>query len=123
MGHNQIRVGLIGCGHLGKIHCKLINEICKENDKIRFHGVYDIVESKSKEATENTDTIVCNSFQELINEIDALIIVTPTSTHFEFAKIGIEKGINLFIEKPVTENTKQAKELTNIADKSNILYV
>ncbi|KXK54966.1 MAG: oxidoreductase domain-containing protein [Chlorobi bacterium OLB5] len=60
------------------------------------------------------------SLDEMLNVIDALVIVTPTSTHFDIAKRALEKNIHLFIEKPVTSSLAEAEELSKIAGGKNV---
>lgn len=111
MKNKNLNIGLTGIGHLGKIHCRLISEIAAKDKRFVFKGVYDndntITETMSKEHNVKG----YRNFDELLGEIDTLIIVTPTSTHFEIAKKALDKNINIFIEKPVTSSLTEAEKL------------
>jgi predicted dehydrogenase len=115
---NKIKAAIIGCGHLGKIHSKLLKKISEENSSIEFCGVFDIDKSQSDFIKQNYKVNIFNSFEELLGECNTLVIVTPTSTHFSIASEAIRKNINLFIEKPVTSNINDANELARMAHDS-----
>ncbi|RPI18541.1 MAG: gfo/Idh/MocA family oxidoreductase [Ignavibacteriae bacterium] len=119
MDNLKIKAGLIGCGHLGSIHCKLLNEISNKRQDIEFIGIYDIDGSRTNEISDKFKIKSFNSYDELLSEINSVIIVTPTSTHYDIAAKAIEKGINIFIEKPVTSNVNEANELINLAKNTN----
>jgi predicted dehydrogenase len=111
---------LIGCGHLGKIHCRLLNDISALNGRVNFTGVYDSNRENSLAMSKAFNVKSFASENELLDNIDTLIIVTPTSTHFEIASKALVKGINIFIEKPVTRSVKEAKDLSTLAEKSDL---
>ena len=112
---NKIRTAVIGLGHLGSIHLKLINEIAKERSGIELSGAFDTDPVKNSAASETYGIKAFGSVEEALEESDAVVIVTPTSTHFDIASASISKGVNTFIEKPVTETTEQAEKLLEIA--------
>jgi predicted dehydrogenase len=119
MDEKTINTGLIGCGHLGKIHCRLLNQIASEKQNIKFAGVFDTDKSHSDEIAGLYNVKVFGTPEELLENIDTLIIVTPTSTHFEIAASALNRNINVFIEKPVTSSLKEAEELIKISKNSN----
>ncbi|MCX6164582.1 MAG: Gfo/Idh/MocA family oxidoreductase [Ignavibacteriae bacterium] len=104
----KIKVGIIGCGHLGKMHLKNIKEIEKERKDIELKGIYDIDIDKSKLIAQENKTNYFNSLDDILNDINAAIIVSPTSTHFDIALKTISKNIHTFIEKPVTDKLENA---------------
>ena len=111
MKTNKINAGVAGCGHLGSIHCKLLNTICSENPKVSFIGVFDIEKSKADEIAASYKVKSFDSLEHMLDEINSLIIVTTTSSHSEIAKSALQRDINLFIEKPVTSSLKDAEQL------------
>jgi predicted dehydrogenase len=117
---NKLNIGLIGCGHLGNIHAKLINEICSGSNNLNFTGVFDIDESSKNAAASKYNVKAFQSLYELLDNIETLVIVTSTSTHFEIAKLALEKNINLFIEKPVTSTLAEAEKLIEISREKNV---
>lgn len=120
MENRKLNVGLAGCGHLGKIHCRLLSEISAKNSSVNFVGVYDTNKESSGEMNRLYNLPGFDEFDELLGKIDTLIIVTPTSAHFETARKALEKGINLFIEKPVTAALEEAEKLIELAGKKNV---
>lgn len=115
MNTDQIVAGLAGCGHLGSIHCSLLNEIASQNNSITFAGVYDIEKNRSDKTAEKLKIKSFPSLDELLSEINTLIIATPTSTHYNIAETALRKNINLFIEKPVTSTGLEARKLIDRA--------
>jgi predicted dehydrogenase len=120
MSKINLNIGLIGCGHLGSIHAKLIKSITGVNNAVRFAGVYDITADKAAKTAKEYDVKAFISFEEMIKEIDTLVIVTPTSTHFEIAKAALKNNINLFIEKPVTSSLADAESLIKLSEGSKV---
>ena len=120
MSTKSLNIGLTGCGHLGKIHCRLINEIAKINSNVTFTGVYDSDSAVTEAISKEYSIKAYRSLEEILAEVDALVIVTPTSTHFEIAQKALEKDINIFIEKPVTSSLKEAEELIKMAEGKKI---
>ncbi|HMQ79496.1 MAG TPA: Gfo/Idh/MocA family oxidoreductase [Ignavibacteria bacterium] len=115
MSTKSLNIGLTGCGHLGKIHCRLINEIAQNDQSINFAGVYDSDPAVTEIISKQYSIKAYRSLDEILAEVDALVIVTPTSTHFEIAQKALDKDINIFIEKPVTSSLKEAEELIKMA--------
>jgi predicted dehydrogenase len=111
----KIKVGIFGLGKLGKIHLKLIKELCYEREDLELIGIYETDKEINVSISKENGFDLNNSVDELIGKINTAIIVTPTSTHFELAKKCILSNINTFIEKPVTETTKQAQELMELS--------
>ncbi len=105
-----MKIGLAGAGHLGKIHLK-----CLLNTKFEFAGFYDPDPSVRKTIVETHSVKSFDSLSELIDASDCIDIVSPTVHHYEIAKTCISRGKHVFIEKPLTESTKQAEELVKLS--------
>lgn len=106
-----MKVGIVGLGHLGKIHLKLLSEI----PEIEVAGLYDIDDFALQNLSSQYGYLPCNSYADLLKLCDAVIIVTPTHSHFTLAKEAIVKGKHVFLEKPSTylvEETQELKELS-----------
>jgi len=89
-------IGVIGIGKLGKFHIDKLNKISGCN----FVGAFDLdLDLVNKYSIKNFLTI-----NELFDECDSVIISTPTSTHYSIAKQALNLGLNVFIEKPITDN-------------------
>ena len=85
----MLKVGVLGAGHLGKIHLKLL----QQSSKYQLVGFYDPSEENAKKVAEEFGYTSYNSIDELIDAVDVVDIVTPTLSHFECAKNAIEKGL------------------------------
>jgi predicted dehydrogenase len=120
MIQNKIKIGIAGCGHLGNFHIKNLIELQKERNDIEVIGVYDINSKKTDKIKSEYYLRVFNSLEELLNNINTVIIVTPTTTHYEISKMAIKKNINTFIEKPVTDKVSDAFELLEYANSKNV---
>ncbi len=109
---NTISYGVIGIGHLGKIHTKIASQI----DIINLVGIYDIDHQKSKKTAQLYDTNSFLALEDLLQHIQAVSIVVPTDLHFSIAKKALEYDCHLFIEKPITATAEEAKELIKLAN-------
>jgi len=112
----MIKVGVIGAGHLGKIHLNILSN--SDFDLIGFHDT-DVVNSE-KLASEK-GYVFFKEIDSLINLIDAAVIVSPTTTHFEIAKKCINNGNHIFVEKPLTTNSNEARIINKLANEKNII--
>lgn len=119
----EVKVGIIGCGHLGKLHIRNIKEIESENNKIKLIGIFDINKSESDIFAEKYKVKSFSNLNEMLQSVNAVFIVTPTTTHYEIAKVCIQNKIHTFIEKPVTEKFEEAEELESILPKGTIVQV
>ena len=103
----MLKAGLVGAGHLGKIHLKLLNQ----SEKYRLVGFHDADAENGKKLEAEFGYKYFESFDDLLCEIDMLDIVTPTIYHYDYAMKAIENNKHFFIEKPVTQTLKQAEEI------------
>jgi predicted dehydrogenase len=104
----KIKVGISGCGHLGKMHIKNIKELEKERKDVELVGIYDIDMDICKKTAIEFKTKHFDFPLDFLKEINAVIIASPTSTHFDIALNTISNNIHTFIEKPVTSNLEDA---------------
>lgn len=118
---DKIKTGIIGTGHLGKMHLKNIKELERELGYITAEGIYDTDSGRAKDSSEKFSVRNFSSFAEMLNSIDAALIITPTSTHYEIASELISAGKHIFIEKPVTSNPEEAIKLKNESDGKNLI--
>jgi predicted dehydrogenase len=113
----MVKIGLFGCGHLGKIHLRL----ALSNPSMKVAGIYDtnaeVLDACAKEFGVQTYTDPI----QLMEDSDAVLIVTPTLTHYKIAADAIKRGKHAFIEKPVTESVKEAKSLLALAHEANVI--
>lgn len=103
----MLKAGLVGAGHLGKIHLKLLNQ----SEKYELVGFHDADTENGKKLEAEFGYKFFENFDDLLAEIQVLDIVTPTIYHHQYALKAIEKGKHFFIEKPVTHTLEQAEEI------------
>lgn len=113
----MLKAGVLGAGHLGKIHLKLL----QQSENYALVGFYDASPEVRKKVHEEFGYKPFDSEEALIAACDMVDIVTPTSFHFQSAKKVIEAGKHLFIEKPITHVVKEAEELITLSRKHNVL--
>lgn len=113
----MLKVGVLGAGHLGKIHIKLLLEL---NDRFQFVGFYDPSDSNAKTAIETYGIKRFDTIHELLSEVDCIDIVTPTLSHFDCASQALRMSKHVFIEKPVTETVEEAKRLIGLAHEAGV---
>ena len=112
----MLKAGVLGAGHLGKIHLKLLNQ----SNKYELVGFFDPIKENTEKVVEEFGYRSFNSVQELIDAVDVVDIVTPTLSHFDCAKEAIEKGKHIFIEKPITKTVEEAETLIVLSNKFNV---
>jgi len=113
---NKIKIGLLGLGHLGRIHLKCI----LLSDKYELVGVFDPDVEAVQEAHNNHEFKAYESADALMEDCEIVDIVVPTTAHFELAKKALQKGLHIFIEKPVTNTSEEALELKKLAEEKNL---
>ena len=112
-----MNVGIVGLGHLGKIHLKLVSEIPEFN----VSAIYDIDKSVIANLSYHNNVKICDSYDELLLLCDCVLIITPTPTHYELASSAIKKGKHVFIEKPATDNPDDTKKLNRLAKEAGVI--
>jgi predicted dehydrogenase len=115
----KVKVAVIGHGHLGKWHCQ---KVVAHKDFAEFVAIVEKSPAGQEAArSAHPQVKVVSDIKEIINEIDAAFVVTPTSTHFELVKDLLEHGKHVFCEKPVCSNDAEANELRKIAEGKNVV--
>ncbi len=113
---NMLKIGLIGAGHLGKIHLRILKEITN----VEFVGFYDNDKEISVAVSKEFDCKSYSSVDELLSEADAVDIVTPTQSHFYYAEKAIRQLKHVFIEKPITKTIKEAEDLIKLSEEAGV---
>ena len=112
----MLRIGVLGAGHLGKIHIKLIKEI----ENYELVGIFDPNEENAEFVSKEFNTKAYKDVDSLIDDVDVIDIVTPTLSHFECAVQALRKSKHIFIEKPITNTIEEARKLIKLADEANV---
>jgi predicted dehydrogenase len=113
---NKLKIGIIGVGHLGKLHAKMFSEI-KNSELV---GIFDIDAENSKAAGDEFGLRVFESEESLLDKIDAASVAVTTSAHYEVAKRCLERGVHVFLEKPITSTISEAETLVKLASEKKL---
>ncbi|PKG52396.1 MULTISPECIES: Gfo/Idh/MocA family protein [Olleya] len=103
----MLKAGVLGAGHLGKIHLRLLNQ----SDKFQLVGFYDADADNGKKVEAEFGYKYFKTIEALIEAVDVVDIVTPTLSHYDCAKQAIAKGKHIFVEKPITNTVQEAESL------------
>ncbi len=112
----MLKIGVLGAGHLGKIHLKCIRELAQ----FQLVGFYDPNEDTAKMVEEEFGIKKFDSLSDIIDAVDVVDIVTPTVSHFDCASAALKKSKHVFIEKPIVTTPDEARALIKIADEANV---
>jgi predicted dehydrogenase len=112
----MLKIGVLGAGHLGKIHIKCIKDI----PDYELVGFYDPDAETSAKVSKDFGLESYDTIDELIDAVDVVDIVTPTVSHFDCASKALKRARNVFIEKPIVTTPQEARELIEIAREADI---
>ena len=114
---NQVRIGVIGVGHLGQHHVKHYKTL----DNVELIGVFDIDRERSSDISKKFDVKVFDDLNSILEKVDALSIVTNTEHHFKIAEKCLRSKKHVFIEKPITAVIEEADKLLSMAEQNRVL--
>ncbi|HTB31531.1 MAG TPA: Gfo/Idh/MocA family oxidoreductase [Bacteroidia bacterium] len=112
----MLKIGVIGAGHLGKIHLKQIREI----PQYELSGFFDSDPEVAKTVSREMNVHAFPSVLELIKNVDVVDVVVPTIAHCEYATIALRQFKHVFIEKPLAGTVEEAKALVSLAREANV---
>ena len=113
----MIKIGVVGAGHLGKIHLKLLNS----SKRFQLMGFYDTDSKISEKLSDKEGYKYFSNLDNLLDNVEAIDIISPTTTHYQIAKQAILSNKHVFIEKPITDNIDHAKDIIQLSRKNNII--
>ena len=112
----MLKVGVLGAGHLGKIHLKLLDQ----SSKYDLIGFYDPDIANGQRVEKEFDYKYFEELDDLIDSVDVVDIVTPTLSHYNCAIKAISKGKHIFIEKPITNTLEEAEHIRLLVSENNL---
>lgn len=113
----MIKSGVIGVGHMGKHHARILAEI----PECELIGVCDIDKDKGQKIATEYNCTYHGNIKELLSKTDAVIIATPTNTHREITIEALNKGNHVLVEKPISLDLKEADEIITAASRNNLI--
>ena len=111
----RIRAAVIGVGHLGKEHARILESI----PQVELVGVADVNFDQAQAVARKHHTQAFADYWPLLNLIDAASIVVPTTHHLNVAREFLKRGISVLVEKPLALNATESRELVSLAEQNN----
>lgn len=112
----MLKVGIFGAGHLGKIHMQQWKQI----SGVELVGFFDPDDTQAAIAIAQYQVPRYTDLEMLLHSVDAVDIVSPTTTHFDIARICLLNGKHVFVEKPLAHTLEQGQELVKLVRESNV---
>ena len=113
---NKLKVGVLGAGHLGKIHLKLLNQ----SERYELVGFYDPNQEQAQKVVAEFGYTYFDSIDKLIAAVEVVDIVTPTLSHYECAMKAIAAKRHIFIEKPITNTVEEAEQIYRLLEANHL---
>lgn len=113
----RLKIGVLGVGHLGKIHLKCLQLLQGTYELV---GFYDPDDTNAQIASSTFQIKRFNSIESLFAAVEVIDIVTPTTTHFQLAQQALAAGKHIFIEKPVTKTLAEAATLLELMESQSL---
>jgi predicted dehydrogenase len=114
---SRLKVGVVGVGHLGKFHAKVLASMAD----VELVGVVDGRSEQAKTIAETYRTTPFTDYRDLLDRVDAISVAVPTSAHREVAGAFLERGIPTLVEKPLATTLAEAEQIVEIADRNGTL--
>jgi len=112
----MLKIGVLGAGHLGKIHLRLL----QQSEKYELVGFYDENQENAEKISNEFGYKHFSTIATLIHAVDVIDIVTPTLSHYKCARVAIKSGKHIFIEKPISNTVEEAEEIIALAKEHNV---
>ena len=112
----KLKAGVLGAGHLGKIHLRLL----QQSEHFELIGFYDPSKENASAVSKEFGYKAFDTIDQLLLEVDVVDIVTPTLSHFDCAQQAIASGKHVFIEKPITKTFEEASALRDMAKEHQV---
>lgn len=112
----MVRIGIIGTGSMGKNHLRVVHSI----PGYKLTCAADVNEENLHSACEPYEIKKYSHYKDLVNDVDAVMVSTPTESHYPIVKYYLEHQKHVLVEKPFTIDLEQADELIALAEKNNL---
>lgn len=107
MGVEALRVGVIGVGHLGRHHARILSAL----DGARLTAVVDTIAERAREGAAAAGARAVVDYRDILGEVDAVTIAVPTELHREIAVPFLERGVSVLVEKPMARSLAEADDI------------
>jgi predicted dehydrogenase len=109
-------VAVIGCGRMGRLHARVYSQI----PNVKLVGVYDARPEAAAATASEYGGVAFQSVEELLRQVRAVTIATPTTSHLALASQCLQQGVACLIEKPLAPDVAEARQIAELARKYNI---
>ena len=114
---DKLRTAVIGAGHLGREHAR----VYASSENAKLIAVCDINEKAGREVAERHGAGFVSDYRELLQQVDAVSVATPTVNHHEVTCAFLEAGIHVLVEKPIARTLAEADEMIRIAEAKDLV--
>jgi predicted dehydrogenase len=114
---DKIKTAVIGVGHLGQAHARVYDSL----EQSELVAVCDINENQGRAIAERHATRYVRDYRELLGQVEAVSIATPTINHHEIALAFLEAGVHVLVEKPIARTLEEADEMIGVAESKNLI--
>lgn len=118
MANKKLRVGVIGVGRMGERHCRVYSQ----TGGVEFVGVSDVSPTRGRAIAGAYDVVYCEDFRDLLANVDAVSVATPTESHFAVAAECLSRQVHVLVEKPMAANVDEGEELVRLARQSSAIF-
>ncbi len=116
----DIRIGVVGIGHLGNYHLEKYEKL----PGCRITAVADLIPERALRAADRYSCTALTDYRDMLGAVDAVSIAVPAKSHYEVARDFLRWGVDVLLEKPIADSIEDADELISIADeKKAVLQV
>lgn len=112
-----VRIGVVGVGRMGQRHCRVVSNL----RKTQLVGVHDQSVEVGNRVAKQFEVEYFPDLDQLLDKVDAVVLATPTPTHYEQAMRCLNRCVHILIEKPITETLEQAEKLVNLAESQKLI--
>lgn len=113
----ELNVGVVGVGVMGTYHAQVYAGL----PGVHLVGVADPDPFRQAAIEQDLEIPACANPEDLLGKVQAVSIASPTSYHFEQARMFLEAGVNVLLEKPMTRTMQEARELVRLAEKRGVV--
>ena len=114
---DRVRVGVIGIGKMGERHCRVYANL----RNVDLIGIADLDADRGQSIAAMYDTNYFSDYQELLDQVNAVSVVTTTPSHYELAMDVLKHNVHVLVEKPITETIVQAEQLVAEAERRGVI--
>jgi predicted dehydrogenase len=112
----RLRVAVIGVGHLGRHHVRLLREM----PAVELVAAVDVVAERARAAVDGSSAAALENYRDVLDRVDAVTIAVPTSSHLEVARDCLDRGLHVLVEKPMAVSLEDASAMLACADAAGV---